>query len=179
MNIAMSPGGDPLGLRGLPEPRPAEGRCDEDWRAVRQALEQGRARRRKAWLAGALGAAAALVVAIGLLDAPAPNGETTLGEQIAAVEPDAADGLQLAELVSLSQNMEGRLRFLRNQVGAMPSDRVVYLVELQDLISQVDDVLSLSPGSAELWGQRVSLQLDLMKLYQDQLRRDHARMASL
>jgi len=39
--------------------------------------------------------------------------------------------------------------------------------------------LSMRPDSLELWSQRVNLLLDLSQLYQNQLRRDYQRMASL
>jgi hypothetical protein len=81
--------------------------------------------------------------------------------------------------MAMSQDAERQLRRLRGQVSAMPSELVVYQVELQDLIAQVDDAISLSPESAALWGERLSLQLDLMKLYSSQLRREYARVASL
>jgi hypothetical protein len=107
-------------------------------------------------------------------------GTTTVDEPDAAVDGGTPDDRpNNKRLIAVSQGMEQELRFLRERVGAMPSETVVYQVELQDLISQVDDALSFSPDSQDLWGQRLSLQMDLMKLYRNQLRRDYAHMASL
>jgi hypothetical protein len=61
----------------------------------------------------------------------------------------------------------------------LPTDSLVYQVELEDLIAQVDDELSVRPDSLELWSQRINLLLDLSQLYQNQLRRDYHRLASL
>jgi len=58
-------------------------------------------------------------------------------------------------------------------------ESLVYQVELEDLIAQVDEELSANPDSAELWSRRVNLMLDLSGLYQNKLRRDYSRMASL
>ena len=51
--------------------------------------------------------------------------------------------------------------------------------EGQELIVQVDEELSATPDSPELWSQRVSLLLDVTRLYENSLRRDYYRMASL
>jgi hypothetical protein len=64
-------------------------------------------------------------------------------------------------------------------MGVLNSDALVYQVELQDLIVQVDEELSMNPGSRELWGQRVNLLLDVTQLYESSLRRDYQQMASL
>jgi hypothetical protein len=56
---------------------------------------------------------------------------------------------------------------------------LIYQVELEDMVAQVDEELSMNPDSTELWNQRVNLMLDLSRLYQNQLRRDYRRMASL
>ena len=48
-----------------------------------------------------------------------------------------------------------------------------------DLVAQVDSELSVAPDSADLWSQRVNLLLDLSQLYENSLRRDYYRMASL
>jgi hypothetical protein len=61
----------------------------------------------------------------------------------------------------------------------MPTASVIYQVELEDLIAQVDEELSMRPDSMGLWSQRINLMLDLSQLYQNQLRRDYHRMASL
>ncbi len=71
------------------------------------------------------------------------------------------------------------MRAYRSEIGGLPTDALVYQVELEDLVAQVDEQLSVNPDSTELWGQRVNLMLDLSRLYQNQLRRDYSRMASL
>ena len=75
--------------------------------------------------------------------------------------------------------MENRVRTFRTEIGGMPTNSLVYQVELEDLIAQVDNELSIQPDSVELWSQRVNLLLDLSRLYQNELRRDYRRMASL
>ena len=47
------------------------------------------------------------------------------------------------------------------------------------LIAQVDGELMMNPDSIGLWNQRVVLLSDLSKLYENRLRRDYHRMASL
>lgn len=178
MNVSMSgsdmPGADPLRLRDLPEPRPEAGRLEQDWAAVSAALEADRKRRRHTWIGG-LAAAASVVLVVALLNLPRP--EPAAVERAPMTEATAAQP-STAELMAMSQDMEQQLRFMREQVGSMPSEVAIYQVELQDLISQVDDALSLAPDSNELWGQRLGLQIDLVKLYRSQLRRDHLRLAS-
>ena len=61
----------------------------------------------------------------------------------------------------------------------MPSSSVIYQVELEDLVAQVDEELSMRPDSMDLWSQRINLMLDLSQLYQNELRREYHRMASL
>ncbi|MDX1556002.1 MAG: hypothetical protein R3212_08250, partial [Xanthomonadales bacterium] len=156
----------------------------QDWQVVAGALQADRNRRR-AWLGG-LAAAASVALVITLLALPRTDeaistGHELAGEQPAAVaQPDVAAAQPGSEeLMAMSLEMERQLRFLRSQVGSMPSEMVVYQVELQDLIGQVDDALSLNPDSDALWGQRLGLQMNLVKLYRGQLRRDYAHMASL
>ena len=61
----------------------------------------------------------------------------------------------------------------------MPAESAIYVAELEDLIAQVDSQLSQTPGSIDLWGQRVNLMLDLAQIYQQQWEIDYGRMASL
>lgn len=188
MNLSTPlPGSDPLGLRGLPEAKPEPGRIDQDWAAVSAALRAMKGRRRL----GGLGAAAsvALVLALLALTAREPaavdrvpqTAEAPPADTAPAGSATAAPAAQPSteELIAISQDMERQLRFLREQVSSMPSEIVMYQVELQDLIGQVDDALSLTPDSNALWSQRLDLQMDLAKLYRSQLRRDHLRLASL
>jgi hypothetical protein len=175
---------DPLNLQSLPlVSPPADG-----WPAVEAALRQDARRRglRRAALGG-LAAAAALVLALGLYrqqDTPGPpaaQGEAGL----AVTEPVPAAGTvepserRLEELVALSQQLEARLRLLRAEGGSLPASAVVYQVELEDLVVQVDEELSRQPDSIPLWNQRISLLADLELLYQDRLRREYRQYASL
>jgi len=82
-------------------------------------------------------------------------------------------------LIAMSQQLERRIHAYRASAGDVPSDVLVYQVELQDLIVQVDDQLSANPDSAELWGQRVNLLLDVSRLYENTLRRNYRHLASL
>jgi hypothetical protein len=107
------------------------------------------------------------VLAVGLsIQKPAP---------IDAVEAPRT----LDSLISLSQQLETRVRTYRSEIGGLPTDALIYQVELEDLVAQVDEELSMNPDSTELWSQRVDLMLDISRLYQNQLRRDYSRMASL
>lgn len=181
MNASMTPGQDPLGLRELPEPRPEDGRRELDWQAVSAALDARAQNRRRAW-AGALATAASIALVVAVLalqrtDETGPAADTPMTAETSTGDAAAATGAE--QLMAMSQDAERQLRQLRAQVGSMPSQAVVYQVELQDLIGQVDDALGMSPDSTDLWGQRLSLQFDLMRLYSSQLRRDYVRVASL
>jgi hypothetical protein len=182
---------DPLGLSELAAPQPDAESMDKDWQAVSEALDAHSRRRRQLWT-GSLASAASLVLVIALLAIQREDPATEPAQQELAVqtgtqeintpaqEPSqGAAPLTTEELIGMSQTMERQLKLIRSQVGTMPSSMVVYQVELQDLIGQVDDALSLSPDSQELWGQRLELQMDLMKLYRNQLRRDYHRIASV
>ena len=85
----------------------------------------------------------------------------------------------LESLIAMSQQLENRIRAYRTGIGDLPSNVLVYQVELQDLIVQVDEELSATPDSRELLSQRVNLLLDVTRLYENSLRRDYYRMASL
>jgi len=166
---------DPLNLRSLPLVEPPT----DGWPQVRLALEQGNRRRRLTrYAAGTFAAAATVMLAVGLyvqqpgpasLPAPAVESAGT----VAGSQPT------LDSLITVSQQLEDRVRSFRSEVGGMPTDSLVYQVELEDLIARLDDELSMQPGSLELWNQRVNLLLDLSRLYENQLRRDYHRMASL
>jgi hypothetical protein len=156
---------DPLNLGSLPQVEPPS----DDWPLIRSALIKHQRRRRIArYTGGVFAAAAMLMLAIGLSVqqpalAPAP-----------ATAPETLDSL-----IALSQQLETRVRSYRSEYAGMPTDALVYQVELEDLVAQVDDELSMRPDSLELWSQRVNLLLDLSQLYENQLRRDYHRMASL
>lgn len=186
MNISTSTSDDPLGLRDLPGIGPEAGRMEDDWAVVQAALdEQGQVRRQR-WLGG-LAAAAVLAVVVLIARMPgsqAPELNTEQPSMVQQASEEPANQAQSAEpgaeeLMAMSQGMERQLRFLRDEVDGLPPGFLIYQVELQDLISQVDDAISLDPESEDLWGQRLGLQMDLMKLYRSHLRRDHSGLASL
>jgi hypothetical protein len=156
---------DPLNLGSLPMVDPPE----DNWPQIRQALlRQNRGQRVRRIAGASLAAAAALTLAIGLfIQQPDPKPE-------ASMAPTTLDSL-----ITLSQQLEKGVRSYRAEFGGLPTDSLVYQVELEDLIAQVDDELSARPDSTQLWSQRVNLLLDLSQLYENQLRRDYHRMASL
>jgi len=158
---------DPLNLGSLPSVAPVT----DGWPAIRAELEQQNQRRHRRRLTGyaasALAIAATVALALGLY------------VQQPTAGPVEASPQALDSLVSLSQKLENRLRSYRSEMGRMPTETLVYQVELEDLIAQVDEELSMNPNSPELWGQRVNLLLDLSRLYENQLRRDYRHMASL
>ncbi|MEE4216237.1 MAG: hypothetical protein V2I48_01390 [Xanthomonadales bacterium] len=173
---------DPLNLRSLPLVMP-----DEDgWPVIESALRrQSQRGRRWKWAGGTLAVAATAVMALSLLLGQPFDGPQTGTPEISrgpvAQEAESVPLMAptLESLIAMSQQLEGRVRLYREQVGDLSSDALVYQVELQDLIVQVDEELSMNPGSRELWGQRVNLLLDVTQLYESSLRRDYQQMASL
>jgi len=178
---------DPLNLRSLPLVAPPE----DDWAVIESALQQHQKRKRAFRYAGAaMAAAATITLVIGLTAntwlspsgsiAPQTATDSFAQQETSPVLPqDDQAGPTLDSLIALSQQLETRIRSIRMEVGGMPTNSLIYQVELEDLVAQVDDELSMNPESRELWSQRVNLLLDLNQLYQNQLRRDYHRMASL
>ena len=82
-------------------------------------------------------------------------------------------------LVNLSQRLERNLRVIRREVDVMSGQALIYQVELEDLVAQLDEAINWQPESKALWAQRVNLLQDLNQLYQQQLRRDVSQIASL
>ena len=173
---------DPLNLRSLPLVTPEA----DGWPEIQEALmAQGRKRDIRRLAGGTLAVAATAVITLALLvgkpfghESMAPTGTA----ELPPVEEPVSAPLQeptAESLIALSQKLESRLRLYRSQLGDLPADMLVYQVELQDLIVQVDGELSLNPESVDLWGQRVNLMMDVVRLYEDSLRRDYQRMASL
>ncbi len=173
---------DPLNLGSLPMLKPEE----DGWPAIETALlAQNRQQRLRKMAGGSLAAAATVLFAVILVlgqpfssvESPAPESARSPALQ----EPESAPLREptLESLIAMSQQLEGRVRLYRNSVGDLPSNALVYQVELQDLIVQVDEQLSMNPRSTELWGQRVNLLLDVTQLYESSLRRDYQQMASL
>ena len=162
---------DPLNLRGLPLVSPPQ----DDWPAIQTALIRQTNRRRMTRLAaGSLAMAATVALAVGLfVNTPSPD---PLGEPDTVVESGTNT---VKSLIALSQQLESRLRAARSEPGGMSTEALIYQVELEDMVAQVDEELSMNPDSLELWSHRINLLLDLDQLYQNQLRRDYQRMASL
>ena len=173
---------DPLNLRSLPLVLPEQ----DGWPQIETALS--RSAKRKGLLkfaGGALAAAAAVTLAVGLYLGESPTDPVpTLPEgqpEIAGVDaanPDTS-AETLTSLIRLSQKLEDDLRLYRAQMGQLPAGALVYRVELEDLIAQVDNELNWNPDSIGLWSQRVNLLLDLSNLYENNLRREYRQMASL
>jgi hypothetical protein len=172
---------DPFGLADLPPLDPPT----DDWPAIEAALRAHRNKRRSwQFTAASLAMAATLILALGLtLRPPWPSAEAP-GAPAAAPPAEAAVSANGSEqavdsLIAMSQRLEDQLRRIRNEAPLSSASAVLYQVELEDLVAQVDDELTANPDSAELWGQRVGLLLDLTRLYRNELRRESARMASL
>jgi hypothetical protein len=166
---------DPFQLSGLPPPQPP----GDPWPAIAAALRRRQRRRIGAWAA-----AAAVTLALGLSwqlrqgrPGPESGPSAVAASQQAGPKAPAAD--TLVALVQLSQQLEARLRPLRAQAGAMPAETLIYQVELEDLVAQVDEAINRQPDSRELWSQRVNLLLDLSQLYHRELRREYGLAASL
>lgn len=176
-------GPDPLGLRQLPPLEPPA----DDWPVIAAALGHNNNSRLRAgkpmvWLA----AAALLLLAVGVVTRiPLPAREETppvVDGTVATLDgPIASDVSEqtLDRLIAMSQTLENRVRKLSDNAGPMPGEAAVYLAELQDLVAQVDNELSFSPDSVNLWSQRVNLLLDLTVLYQTEWEREHGRIAQL
>jgi hypothetical protein len=175
---------DPLNLGSLP----LVSSPPDDWPAIEAALQNQNSRRRFVRLAGStLAIAATAVLAVGVfiyqpLDMPGAPSEGELLQTTQVEEPAANESSRtdtLASLIALSQQLESNLRKIRSQAGVMPASAVIYQVELEDLVAQVDDELSMQPDSIDLWSQRINLMMDLSQLFQNELRREYHRMASL
>ncbi|NNJ64306.1 MAG: hypothetical protein HKP16_01980 [Xanthomonadales bacterium] len=175
----QAPQEDPLNLRSLPLVDPPE----DGWPAVEAALIQQKQRRSRIRTAGfALAATVVLALAAGLYLRPAGEPAASGAPELAvrtAPQQESGPGDTLDSLIAISQQLEGRVRLYRSEVGGMPSNDLVYQVELEDLIAQVDGELMMNPDSVGLWNQRVVLLTDLSRLYENRLRRDYRQMASL
>jgi hypothetical protein len=174
---------DPIGLRDLPLLKPdADG-----WPEIRDALEKHQAGKRQwrtttSWLA----IAASLVLAVLVttrqveVEMPEANPVATQGTEFASLDNDGLGGeADVSSLISLSQTIESQLRGMRDDTGSLPASSAVYIAELEDLVAQVDNELSYSPDSVNLWGQRINLLLDLAQIYQHHWETEYGQMASL
>ena len=174
---------DPFNLRGLPAVEP----LNDGWPAIEAALRQ-RAEKRRTWKATAvsLAVAATVTLAIGLIvrqpgsgvDQDPVNEPPLVARQAPPVNPTTNQDA-VESLIGMSQRLESQLRRVRRDAPLTMTSSVVYQVELEDLVAQVDEELSQAPDSPKLWSQRVNLLLDLTQLYRNELRRESARMASL
>ncbi len=175
---------DPLNLGSLPLVPPPP----DDWPMIEAALRKQNSRKRIAALAGstlAIAATVILVVGVFVYRPYAIPAGTSGSQQLQTTQvenPVSSDGSQtetLDSLIALSQQLESNLREMRTQAGVMPTSSVIYQVELEDLVAQVDEELSMRPDSMILWSQRINLILDLSQLYQNELRREYHAIASL
>ena len=175
---------DPLNLGSLPLVSPPS----DDWPIIEAALRKQNSRKRIVTMtASTLAIAATVILAVGVFVYRPYGGPagTTDSRQVLTTQvenPGSTDDRQantLDSLITLSQQLESNLRRIRSQTGAMPTSSVIYQVELEDLVAQVDEELSMRPDSIDLWSQRINLMLDLSQLYQNNLRREYQQMASL
>jgi hypothetical protein len=175
---------DPLNLGSLPLVSPPA----DDWPIIEAALRKQQSRKRIVTLVGStLAIAATVILAVGVfiyrpfgIPAGTSGSEQLQTSQVEnRVSSEALQTNTLDSLISLSQQLEFNLQIFRSQAGVMPTASLVYQVELEDLVAQVDEELSRRPDSVDLWSQRINLMLDLSQLYKNQLRREYHRMASL
>ena len=174
---------DPFGLTNMAQPQAPANR----WPQIESALRQQKSAQRLRWLASA----AAVTLAIGVFwqlppdrgVSEYPGTEPVFSHTARPMESADAqankDQDSLASLIKLSQQLERNLRLVRNEVAVMPEQALIYQVELEDLVAQVDEAINQNPESRELWSQRVNLLLDLNQIYRVQLRRDYSNVASL
>jgi hypothetical protein len=172
---------DPLGLSDLGAIEPGY----DGWAQIESALRTHQAGRRNwqrasAWLAVA--ASLVLLVSVVLINTGNnPPASQPLSESATLAANSASIPVQdnIHALIGLSQSMEEQVAELRRETSSMPAESAIYVAELEDLIAQVDNGLSLTPDSIDLWGQRVNLMLDLAQIYQQQWQIDYGRMAAL
>jgi hypothetical protein len=172
---------DPLGLGDLDAIEPGY----DGWAQIESALQTHQVSKRNWQRAGSwLAVAASLVLVIGVVlnntESITPGNLPSTGFATSAVDSASVPVKDnVNELIGLSQSMEEQVSKLRQETGSMPAESAIYVAELEDLIAQVDNELSLTPDSIDLWGQRVNLMLDLAQIYQQQWEIDYGRMASL
>lgn len=175
---------DPLNLGSLPLVAPPP----DDWPIIEAALRKQNSHQRIVTLAGStLAIAAAIILVVGVFvyrpdGIPAGTSGAQQLQNNQVENPVSSDGPQtntLDSLIALSQQLESNVRNFRSQVNVMPTSSVIYQVELEDLVAQVDEELSMRPDSMNLWSQRINLMLNLTQLYQNELRREYHAMASL
>jgi len=172
---------DPLGLSDLETIEPGY----DGWAQIESALRTHQTSKRNWQKAGALLAVAAslvLVISVVLRNTENTNPTALPSAGLATSTVSSASDLvqdNVYALIGLSQSMEEQVMKLRQETSSMPAESAIYVAELEDLIAQVDNELSLTPDSIDLWGQRVNLMLDLAQIYQQHWEIDYGRMASL
>jgi hypothetical protein len=171
---------DPLGLSDLEAIEPGY----DGWDRIESVLQANQTKRNWQRAGGWLAVAASLVLVISLVlnnTGISTPGKPPVKELATSAVNSASVPVEdnINALIGLSQNMEDQVKKLRQETNSMPAESAIYVAELEDLIAQVDNELSLTPGSIDLWGQRVNLMLDLAQIYQQQWEIDYGRMASL
>ena len=172
---------DPLGLSELEAIDPGY----DGWSGIETALLAHKESKRSWQRAGGwLAVAASLVLVISFtmqnFNDPATNSSNLASSTNMESNSIASTDIDnVGALIGLSQNMEGQVKQLRQGTSSMPAEAAIYVAELEDLIAQVDNELSFTPDSIDLWGQRVNLLLDLAQIYQQQWQIDYGRMAAL
>ena len=172
---------DPLGLSDLEAIDPGY----DGWADIESALLTHKDSKRTWQRAGswlAVAASLVLVVSITMRNTEDPatiNPELASDTYVGGISSADRDTDNVGALIGLSQNMEKQVKQLRQGTASMPAESAIYVAELEDLIAQVDNELSFTPDSIDLWGQRVNLLLDLAQIYQQQWQIDYGRMAAL
>jgi len=176
---------DPLGLRNLETIDPGY----DGWADIESALlahQDSKQASKRSWqrAGGWFAVAASLLLVFGIsmrnIENPATNNPALASDtNVGASNFVAQETDNIGALIGLSQNMENQVKQLRQGTSSMPAESAIYIAELEDLIAQVDNELSFTPDSIDLWGQRVNLLLDLAQIYQQQWQIDYGRMAAL
>lgn len=182
MDIKRQAQQDPLNLRSLSPVAPeTDGWPDIEARLLARNRRHVLFRR----VGASLAAAATVVLAITLWVGQSPSGDPGIGPSqapppgLAATIENGETQNTLQALMVLSRQLEGRLQHYRAELGDLPTGLLIYQVELQDLVAQVDEEISVNPQSLDLWSQRVNLLLDISRLYENGLRREYHQLASL
>jgi hypothetical protein len=172
---------DPLGLSELEAIDPGY----DGWADIESALLAHKDSKRNWQRAGswlAVAASLVLVVSITMRNSEDPatiSPEFASDTNVGGISEAGRETDNIGALIGLSQNMEIQVKQLRQGTASMPAESAIYIAELEDLIAQVDNELSFTPDSIDLWGQRVNLLLDLAQIYQQQWQIDYGRMAAL
>jgi len=172
---------DPMGLSDLEAIDPGY----DGWADIESALLTHKDSKRNWQRAGGwLAVAASLVLVVSItmqnIESPATiSPELASTTHVVGTSQAGRDNDNVGALIGLSQNMENQVKNLRQETSSMPAESAIYIAELEDLIAQVDNELSFTPDSIDLWGQRVNLLLDLAQICQQQWQIDYGRMAAL